>query len=167
MNGIGHASRSMIRRKRAVRRERFSPVAGPPASRRAVIDGPRAARWTAVLLVLVTALNARGQCPVALDAPPSYAFGDLLELADFNGDGQLDALTAPRDQHGVRVSLNDHGVFRKGALIAIGDTPHDGDAADFNGDGFLDAMILGDLSDTAIFLAGRGDGTFDAPRTVR
>lgn len=117
----------------------------------------------AVLLSLIVP-DAGAQCPATFDAPPRYAFGTLLELADFNGDGQLDALTA--EETTVRLNAGQRGVFRGGVPVAMPDTPRGSATGDFNGDGKLDVMVGGMFSNAIYFLAGRGDGTFDAPRSI-
>jgi len=120
----------------------------------------------AAVLSLAMSLEAAGQCPPAFDAPPSYAYGDLIELEDFDGDGELDALTTVREEDAIRLSLGRRGAFRRGAKIAVPDRPQGSAAGDFDGDGNLDVMLGGRFAGEIYFLAGSGDGTFDAVRTV-
>jgi FG-GAP-like repeat len=121
----------------------------------------------AALLSLVVTFAAHAQCPPALSAPPSYAYGNLLELDDFNDDGNLDALTTVFEEPLVRLNLGtSRGTFRRGADIELTDIVRGSAIGDFNGDGRLDAMLAGGFGDAIHLLAGRGDGTFDAPRTV-
>ena len=123
----------------------------------------RAAVCAAVLLTLT---NADAQCPPAFSAPPTYAYGSLLELADFNNDGHLDALTGDDREHSIRLNLGTRGVFRRGARIPLGDAPRGSTTGDFNRDGKLDAVVAGDLNNEIHLFPGRGDGTFDERRRV-
>lgn len=125
----------------------------------------RGSRFFGAVLFVVASFAAHAQCPASFDAPPSYLFGDLYELEDFDGDGYLDAFTAPREGTSVRLSRGNRGVFTRGPLIDLGEIIRGSAAGDFNNDGRLDAMVI-TAGGHAFFLAGRGDGTFDAPRTV-
>ncbi|HYR27896.1 MAG TPA: VCBS repeat-containing protein, partial [Thermoanaerobaculia bacterium] len=120
----------------------------------------------AAVLSLAMSLDAAGQCPPAFDAPPSYAYGDLIELEDFDRDGELDALTTARDENAIRLNLGKRGAFRRGAKVAVPGRPQGSAAGDFDGDGTLDVMLGGRFAGQIYFLPGNGDGTFDAVRTV-
>lgn len=80
-------------------------------------------------------------------------------LADFNGDGKLDAAVLGVDS--VQILLGDgSGGFTKLAPLASGPYPIGLATADFNGDGIPDlAVTYANYNFVSIFL-GKGDGTF-------
>ena len=108
------------------------------------------------LLIIVSVL-----CVVALplasaqlsfSSSPTYLGAGTVFIADFNGDGKPDILTAD----GTLNLGNGDGTFTPGARLT-------GTAAvaDFNGDGKAD--VLEQVQGTLQVLLGNGDGTFQAP----
>ena len=93
-----------------------------------------------------------------------------IAAADFNGDGNLDILTAgSRVKTDVTLMLgNGDGTFRRSS-VDVGRIPEFMAAGDFNGDGKADFAIIsyysnsGEFGTVTIFLSN-GDGTFQAPR---
>lgn len=118
------------------------------------------------VLAIFLSLSAAAQCPASFMAPPRYHHGDLLELDDFNRDGELDTVTSLRETNAVAVNLGHRGVFRRGTVTPLPDAVRGSATGDFNRDAKLDLMIGGENGNAIYFLAGRGDGTFDAPRAV-
>ncbi len=105
-----------------------------------------------------------------IERAPVESGGSGLELADLDGDGDLDALIldgarAPR----YRVGFNDGaGGFRLGPLTRIpgrfgGELRH-ASIADLDGDGDLDVVVP--LWDSVRVLENRGDGSFRAGERV-
>ncbi|WP_374407473.1 FG-GAP repeat domain-containing protein [Pelagerythrobacter sp.] len=85
-----------------------------------------------------------------------------IALADFDGDGDLDAALAVEGDVN-RLYVNDgEGRFawREGAF---GKVPHDTEhvrAADFDGDGHVDVVFVAEDDRTHQLFLGRGDGSF-------
>ena len=83
-------------------------------------------------------------------------------IGDFNGDGKPDVITAPPNDNGTSIWLNQgDGTFGAANPVSttIGGTSF---AGDFNGDGKLDLGVSEFDSYFYLFL-GNGDGTFQAP----
>jgi hypothetical protein len=86
-----------------------------------------------------------------IEQPPVWGYA-YFELADFNGDGHLDILTAngdrgdfecpPRKYHGIRIYLNDgHWNFREAFFYPLNGA-YKCVAADFRGTGDLDIAAI-------------------------
>jgi len=97
------------------------------------------------------------------DSPQSVA------LADLDGDGVLDALTANNESNDVSVLLGvGDGTFGPPAAQAAGYGPRFLATDDFNDDGHVDVAVVDDWSDAVSVLLGAGDGTLwaDAPAST-
>ncbi len=86
-----------------------------------------------------------------IEQPPVWGYA-YFELADFNGDGYPDILTAnrdrgdfecpPRNYHGIRIYLNDgHWNFKEAFFYPLNGA-YKCVAADFDGDGDLDIAAI-------------------------
>lgn len=101
----------------------------------------------------------------SFESPGSFAVGDApncVKLADLNGDGSLDAITADITSNTVSVLLGQgDGGFEVADSYSTGTSPASVVLGDLNGDGILDMATAnsGDINTTV--LLGRGDGTFD------
>src|SRR5262249_5063938 len=102
--------------------------------------------------------------PITVGMPPAR-----MAIADFNGDGKLDALVAIEATTGaVNVLLGrGDGTFQapltaptagSGTLAAL--------AGDFNGDGKPDAVVSNLFGGTLSVLLGKGDGTFQDAMSI-
>jgi hypothetical protein len=83
----------------------------------------------------------------------------LIKVADFNGDGILDAAVISGE---LAILLgNADGTFTQESTSSVSGIVRDLTVGDFNGDGIPDIAVLqdGGPSTVAVFL-GRGDGTF-------
>jgi hypothetical protein len=86
-----------------------------------------------------------------IEQPPVWGYAHF-ELADFNGDGHLDILTAngdrgdfecpPRKYHGIRIYLNDGRWNFKEAFFYPMNGAYKCVALDFDGDGDLDIAAI-------------------------
>jgi hypothetical protein len=143
------------------------------------------ARWlprplAALGLLLATAGGAQAQTPAATFAlqpnPPSTGANSKpygVAIADVNGDGRPDALTANFDSSTLGVLLgNGAGGFTLQAnapSTGAGSGPRSVAIADVNGDGKLDALTANNVSGTLSVLLGNGTGSFtlqaNAPST--
>src|ERR1700680_285637 len=118
--------------------------------------GVAARRLLTGLLFLV--IPAATQAQVSFFTPPTYAGYGNIFVADFNGDGKPDLLSADANlQLG-----NGDGTFSPGTpLPGYPLSPGVLAVADFNGDGKPDVLEQG--TGRLLVLLGNGDGTFQAP----
>ncbi len=88
--------------------------------------------------------------------PPLLA---SLLVADYNGDGQLDVVTASQNATSPRVSLrfgNGDGTFGSLSGVGLATTPNALAAGDFTGDGKLDLLMsLSDANQIAVLVNDR------------
>jgi hypothetical protein len=107
-------------------------------------------------------------------APLSFPAGNdaiSVAVADVNGDGVPDILTANQDSNDVSVLLGKgDGTFQKAQSFCVGITPDSVAVADLNGDGKPDIVTanFGTASypgNTVSVLLGNGDGSFAPART--
>jgi hypothetical protein len=88
-----------------------------------------------------------------------------VAVADLNGDGIPDLVTANADSNDVSVLLGrGGGTFAPQQRFAVGRTPQSVIVADLNGDGLPDLVNSNVFSDDVSVLLGRGGGTFAAER---
>ena len=86
-------------------------------------------------------------------------------VADLNGDGRLDVVTANGSSSDISVHLaSGNGTFLPDQRYAAGDGPFSGPRSvafgDLNGDGRIDLVTANPASDTVAILLGSGDGSF-------
>ncbi len=97
---------------------------------------------------------------------------EALVAGDLNGDGKLDLAASSSDTVNIQILLgNGDGTFESAALNPVGFTGTAIQLGDFTGDGKPDLMYWGGsarFGDDAFIwiLAGNGDGTFQAPRSI-
>jgi hypothetical protein len=97
-----------------------------------------------------------GQAAPAPDLRPFQ-----VAVADLNGDGRPDVVTANRSDNSVGVLLsNPDGSFQTRETFATGRQPFSVTAADVNGDGIPDLVTANYAGDSVSVLLGNGDGTF-------
>jgi Big-like domain-containing protein/VCBS repeat protein len=89
-----------------------------------------------------------------------------LALADVNGDGKLDLITANRSHDNVSVLLgNGDGTFAAQTTYGVGSYPQRIVAADVNDDGKIDLITANSNSDNVSVLIGLGNGAFSTQVT--
>jgi Ca2+-binding RTX toxin-like protein/6-phosphogluconolactonase (cycloisomerase 2 family) len=99
--------------------------------------------------------------------PVVYAVGDTprgLEVADLDGDGDLDVAVADSVDEVLRILVNDgSGAFTThGTLLPAGRHPRDIVAADLDGDGDLDLATSNSNSDDISVFLNLGNMVFDS-----
>ncbi|WP_089717731.1 FG-GAP repeat domain-containing protein [Candidatus Entotheonella palauensis] len=115
---------------------------------------------------LVYVLLARGSGDYAAPSPPTIQVGtgpQDVELADLDGNGSLDVVTANASANHVSVLLGqNNGRFTPAEPrdIAVGQRPVAVAIEDLNDDGFLDLVTANTDDHNVSILLGQGDGTF-------
>jgi hypothetical protein len=106
----------------------------------------------------------------SIDGSPVSGFS--VAVGDFNGDGVLDltvATASANTQGGILAIFlgNGDGSFRATQATIPGSDTASVAVGDFNGDGIPDLAVAGSTptSGTLSVLLGKGDGTFQTPRT--
>ena len=119
----------------------------------------------------VVSVTAIADCPVPQwqPKPSGVVIGNVrhpLATADFDGDGNLDAVvirgTTAITDTALLLRGNGDGTFGAPQVIHQADQLFEAVAYDFNRDGEVD-LLLEDGGFALVFLPGRGDGTFGAP----
>jgi hypothetical protein len=89
------------------------------------------------------------------------SYPDSVAVADVNGDGKPDLISANSNDGTLTVLTNNgHGGFGLNATLTVGSAPSSVIAADVNGDGKPD-LISADANDgTLTVLTNNGDGSF-------
>ncbi len=100
------------------------------------------------------------QAPIITQPPgPAAAIG----LGDFNGDGNLDVVTAGQFGSSNDIGIlygNGDGTFTDGPIYQASTSPQSVAVADFNGDHILDLAVANAIGGSVEILLGNGDGTF-------
>lgn len=113
--------------------------------------------FLAISSAIFLVVSGSTQAQVSFFQPPVYTGGGSTAfVADFNGDGKPDLLTAD----GTLNLGNGDGTFTPGTSLSGSSVPVLA-VADFNGDGKADILEQG--TGTLVVLLGNGDGTFQAP----
>ncbi|MFV2069407.1 MAG: FG-GAP repeat domain-containing protein, partial [Pirellulales bacterium] len=93
--------------------------------------------------------------------------GDIpagIAVADFDGNGQMDFVTANKNSLDVTVVLNQGGaIFDAGVAYSAGLSPVHVATGDFNRDGSPDIAVANRDGNTVSLVMNRGNGTFAAP----
>ncbi len=84
-----------------------------------------------------------------------------IAIADLDGNGVLDMVTADQASHTVSVVLGNGGGTFGIPEFGVGTGPRSLAAADVDGDGFMD-LAAGNINNTVSVLLGNGDGTLGA-----
>jgi hypothetical protein len=126
-------------------------------------DATHGLSGSAVVVETVTAGQSSGLNPGA-----SYTVGTnpkAIVMADFNGDGKVDLVTANSGSNNVSVLAgNGNGTFAPKVDYAVGGPAVVVVAADFNNDGNLDlAVAVNATTNNLAILLGNGNGTFQQP----
>jgi hypothetical protein len=120
-----------------------------------------------LLIVASLASSALAQSELPLFPAAQYRVGKdpyAMVLADLNGDGLLDAVTANNDGHTVSVILGDgEGGFGGDKKFAAGLHPVSIASGELNGDGKLDVVTANEYSSEISVLLGNGQGNFEPP----
>jgi Ca2+-binding RTX toxin-like protein len=107
--------------------------------------------------------------PATFAPQTTFAVGSQpfsVNVADVNGDGNADVVTANGDSNNVSVLLGDgRGGFAPQTTFAVGTTPYSVSVADVNGDGNADVVTANGDSNNVSVLLGDGRGGF-APQTT-
>ena len=90
---------------------------------------------------------------------------DSVAVADLNGDGKPDILTANYDSIVSVLLGNGDGTFQPQRTFAVGSVSVSVAVADVNGDGKPDILTANHGSNSVSVLLGNGDGTFQPQKT--
>jgi len=116
---------------------------------------------------LAVMLRTRGGYTAPI-VTPTGGFGSWsMAVADFNGDGKMDAAVTNNRTGNVTILLGrGNGTFRAAGFFSTHVGPTAIQAADFNHDGRLDLAVVNSGSGDVTILLGKGDGTFTTGASV-
>lgn len=77
-----------------------------------------------------------------------------IAIADFDGDGDIDAAAASFGTHECVILVNDDGVLKPAGALPCGWSPSAVTSADFNGDGIPDLAVANEFSDDVTLWLG-------------
>jgi hypothetical protein len=113
-------------------------------------------RCASITVLFFAASSVHAQTQNLFFEPPTYLGSGQTVMADFNGDGKPDLISAD----GTVLLGKGDGTFTVGAPLSVGG--HNASnliaTGDFNGDGKPDVLLVS--STTLYILLGKGDGTF-------
>lgn len=116
----------------------------------------------ALLLATAGVVNAQASFAPAVNYGGGITSWGVFS-ADFNGDGNMDLVTANVYANNLSVRLgNGTGTFATAVNYAVGTNPSSIFSADFNGDGKKDLATANFGSNNVSVLLGSGTGTFAA-----
>ncbi|MEO1006657.1 MAG: FG-GAP-like repeat-containing protein, partial [Cyanobacteria bacterium J06638_38] len=106
--------------------------------------------------------------PIPLDNPlivteNGSEYSVIVSTGDFNGDGNLDLVTAGQSFYSDSVGIllgNGDGTFSEGEEFIIGSRPIALEVADYDGDGAVDIAVSNSRENNVAILVSDGDGTF-------
>lgn len=141
---------------------------------RGLRPAPRADRHAIKLLLWLAAASglaitpaAHAQCPPSFAAAVNYNAGtgtNSVAIADFNGDGRPDIVTASLNGSHLTTRMGvGNGTFGAGANVSAGANPACVTVGDFNGDGRVDLVAANSSSSNVSVVLGNGNGTFGSP----
>lgn len=102
-----------------------------------------------------TSLRVPGT-PAATDSDPRS-----IAVADFNGDGHLDVVTANHDSGTIAVLAGDGAGNFRVQIIPLGNNPIVALTGDFDKNGTQDIVVTDRTTGTLITQMGNGNGTFE------
>lgn len=123
---------------------------------------------------IVVLLRWSNQVAIILNtAPVTYGIGsgaggpEVLDIGDFDNDGDLDIATANFAGAGnMSVLLNNGNGTFAGAVVYGTSGPTWIAAADFNADGYLDLIVVNTFSNALTVFQNNGNGTFTSAGTI-
>jgi len=121
-----------------------------------------------VICSLFAAVNSvTAQSPIFSTNTYPVGSGPVVTVADVNGDGRLDLITANGNNTNTLTVLtnNGNGGFGFHATLAVGKNPAGVVAADVNGDEHLDLISINAGDNSVTVLTNNGSGVFGSNNT--
>jgi len=99
--------------------------------------------------------NGKGGFKATAASPLTGSLPETLAVADFDGDGKLDLVTANAGSNTISVLLGQgHGLFAKALTFSAGKDPLCAVVGEFNGDGVPDLAIANNTTASTTILLG-------------
>ncbi len=117
------------------------------------------------LLAAINSVNAQGLTFTTNTYP--VGSGPVVTMADVNGDGRLDLITANGNNTNTLTVLtnNGNGGFGFYATLVVGTNPAGVVAAAVNGDGYVDLISINAGDNSVTVLTNNGSGVFGSNNT--